>query len=338
MSTAFNRPFSRALILLCAALLTLTAHAPTALAAPEVDDEGAVPSVREVLDTALQQYNDAKGRLDVSLQRQAELNEQIRLTGLQLELLYAEVAVLAAAAYRGSRINTTNVLLETDSPEALLNAMTTLTYLTSRDDRKLRTLKAAKQTHAEQQQALADEIAFQKDQLALMEKQKKAAENALKRVGGGQVSAGFVPGKATATQAPRNADGSWPKQTCSVDDPTTSGCITPRTLHAYQEARRAGYTRYTSCYRSGSSGEHPKGRACDFSSAKTTFLNSRATGDDKTYGDKLTGWLMANSDRLGILYIIWYKQIWFPDRGWRSYGGDGTPAGDHYNHIHLSMQ
>jgi len=39
-----------------------------------------------------------------------------------------------------------------------------------------------------------------------------------------------------------------------------------------------------------------------------------------------------------VLYVIWFKQIWFPDRGWRSYSGDGTPAGDHYNHVHLSLQ
>jgi hypothetical protein len=39
-----------------------------------------------------------------------------------------------------------------------------------------------------------------------------------------------------------------------------------------------------------------------------------------------------------VLYVIWYKRIWLPGSGWRSYSGDGTPAGDHYNHVHLSVQ
>ena len=110
-------------------------------------------------------------------------------------------------------------------------------------------------------------------------------------------------------------------------------------LHAYQQARAAGFTRYTSCYRSGGSGEHPKGRACDFSAHSTGFLDQVATGDDKAYGDRLAAWCIANSDRIAVLYVIWYKRIWLPSTGWRTYtSGDGTPAGDHYNHVHLSVQ
>jgi hypothetical protein len=109
-------------------------------------------------------------------------------------------------------------------------------------------------------------------------------------------------------------------------------------LHAYQEARKAGFTHYTKCYRSGSSGEHPLGRACDFSANATTFVDAAATGADKTYGDRLAAWCIANADRIAVLYVIWYKRIWLPGSGWRSYSGDGTPAGDHYNHVHLSVQ
>ena len=123
-----------------------------------------------------------------------------------------------------------------------------------------------------------------------------------------------------------------------MPDPTTSGCLTPRTLHAYQEVRKAGFTHYTACFRSGSSGEHPLGRACDFSANASTFVNAAATGSDKAYGDQLAAWLLANSDRLAVLYVIWYARIWMPSTGWRTYHGDGTPAGDHLNHVHLSVQ
>ena len=114
--------------------------------------------------------------------------------------------------------------------------------------------------------------------------------------------------------------------------------MSARMRNAYNEARLAGFTHYTSCYRSGGGGDHPLGKACDFSANKSTFVNARATGDDLAYGNKLAAWCVANAKNLGVKYVIWYKRIWQPSSGWKSYGGDGTPAGDHYNHVHLSMQ
>ena len=122
-----------------------------------------------------------------------------------------------------------------------------------------------------------------------------------------------------------------------MKDPTTSGCLTPRTLHALQQARAAGFTRHTSCFSAGSWGEHPKGRACDFAAADG--FGGVATGGDKAYGDRLAAWLIANADRLAVLYVIWYRQIWMPGIGWRAYSrGDGTPSGNHTNHVHLSVR
>lgn len=43
--------------------------------------------------------------------------------------------------------------------------------------------------------------------------------------------------------------------------------------------------------------------------------------------------LVRNADRLGIYYVIWYKQIWFPARGWSTYHG----VSDHTDHVHVSM-
>jgi hypothetical protein len=145
-------------------------------------------------------------------------------------------------------------------------------------------------------------------------------------------------GTPAARKAPRNADGSLPAESCTVDDPTTSGCITPRTLNALQQAKAAGFTRFVSCYRSGGSGEHPKGRACDFAAAKNTF-GGVATGDERTYGNNLAAYFVHNADRLGVLYVIWFKQIWMESTGWRAYTkGNGDPASDHTNHVHLSVQ
>ena len=103
------------------------------------------------------------------------------------------------------------------------------------------------------------------------------------------------------------------------------------------QAKAAGYKRYVSCHRSGGGGEHPKGRACDFAAATSGFKNADATGGDRTYGNNLAAYYVKNASSLGVLYVIWYRQIWMPGTGWRSYSGGGSPAADHTNHVHLSM-
>src|SRR5262249_3142183 len=150
------------------------------------------------------------------------------------------------------------------NPETLLQAATTVDYLARRDDLLLHNLNEARKQLDNQQRQLQDEIALQQQQLAEMEKRKNDAGRALAAYGGG-AAGGFVAGAPSAKAAPRNPDGSWPRETCNQNDPTTTGCITPRMLHAYEEARLAGFTHYTACFRHQSWGEHPKGRACDFS-------------------------------------------------------------------------
>jgi hypothetical protein len=323
--------------LLVSVLLVLGGTVAPATADPVDPDGSANQSLREKLDAAAQAYNDAKGRLDASHARQGELQQHLGAAEQRLAQLDTEVGPIAAAAYRGNRLNLSMVLLDGDSPAAMLHDAATVDYLAQRDDREIRTLAKAKRDYAEQRAALDSEVKLQEQQVAEMEKRKQDATTALGNPGS-VAPAGGAGQKASANPAPRSADGSWPKESCSQKDPTTSGCLTPRTLHALREARAAGFNHFTACYRSGGGGEHPKGRACDFAANATGFQNARATGADKSYGDQLAAWFIANSDRLGVLYVIWYKQVWFPGLGWRAYtSGDGTPAGDHFNHVHLSV-
>ena len=140
-----------------------------------------------------------------------------------------------------------------------------------------------------------------------------------------------------ASPAKRRSDGTWPSEGCTIGDPTSNGCLTPRTLHAFQQARAVGFTHYVHCWREASFGEHPKGRACDFAAAPDGF-GAVATGSDRAYGNRLAAWFIDNADRLGVLYVIWFRQIWLPGIGWRSYQSSDDPAASHRNHVHLSVQ
>jgi hypothetical protein len=328
-------------LLAATALLLGAGLAPAAPAfaapSPSAPDEGDNKQLRAALDAAARGHIEAKARLDNSKRRQVALTAQ--LTELQGRLvgLTAQVGEVAAQSYRLGRLTPVSMLLKTADPESFLQRAADLDVMAQRDSKRLRDLTEAKAEAARAKAAIDIEIREQQKQLNVLAKKKRDAEVALAKVSSGS-SSGFSGGSASARPAPRNSDGSWPAESCSVNDPTPAdGCITPRTLHMLQQAQAAGYKRYVSCHRSGGDGEHPKGRACDFAAATNGFEDVSATGGDKAYGDSLANWAKNNASRLGIMYVIWYRQIWMPNTGWRSYSGGGSPAADHTNHVHISM-
>jgi hypothetical protein len=110
-----------------------------------------------------------------------------------------------------------------------------------------------------------------------MAARKQQAERALAAVGGGQATGGTGGSSSiVAEPAPRNADGSWPAESCSVYEDVTGGCITPRMAHAREQAQVAGFTHYVSCYRSNNDGgEHPKGTRVRLSRPTPTASSTR---------------------------------------------------------------
>src|SRR5262249_38782639 len=120
-----------------------------------------------------------------------------------------------------------------------------------------------------------------------------------------------------------------------------SGCITPRTLHAMQEAQANNFRRFVSCYRSGNRYEHPKGRACDFSVEQSGFGGNPGE-DARRYGDKPAPFVVKNAVVVGVMYVVWYCKVWIVGSGWKNYSSTGSkcgddPSGDHTNHVHLSI-
>ncbi|MDG4764988.1 hypothetical protein O7632_12890 [Solwaraspora sp. WMMD406] len=349
--------------------------APPTRAPADADDEGGTPSLRKELDAASKGWIDAKAALDHSTKRERQLTEQ--LTGIEADLRVRNdnVGQLVDRAYRNGRLGPVSALLNSTSPEGFLDRAAALSAVTANEEKQLRELYRTRDQVTRSKAAIDHEIREQRKQLTIMDQRKNQAERALAVAiaaeeraeaeraaaaeraassssgssssgssssgssSSGSSSSGSSSGSssASATPAPRNANGSWPSESCSINDPTTSGCITPRTLHALNQAKAAGFTRYVSCFRNGGSGEHPKGRACDFAAQPNGF-GGAASGGDKTYGDNLANYYINNADRLGVLYVIWYKRIWLPSSGWKAYSGaGGDPSSDHTNHVHLSV-
>ncbi|BEL10109.1 hypothetical protein Q0Z83_083000 [Actinoplanes sichuanensis] len=325
-----------ALLALFAAAVALVLVAP-ASPASAADPEGGTKKLRATLENAAKGYDAAKTKLANSKKRQKQLTEALARSETNATALTSQVNEVATRVYQMGRVNTVSLLLGSGSANNFMERLQSLDMLAKMDSTTLSGYRAEIDTAKKAKVALEAEIIEQQRQVNVMAKKKREAELALAEVGGG-AAGGFVdPNSAAAKPAPRNSDGSWPKESCTVKDPTSSGCITPRTLHAYQEAQAAGFKRYTVCFSERSSGEHPKGRACDHSAAAGGFENAAATGGDKTYGDRLAAFYVKNADELGVMYVIWYRQIWMPSTGWRAYSASGGPAAVHTNHVHLSM-
>ena len=336
MAAVILRRLSAVLALLIAAsVLWVGVVSSPAMADP---DEGGSKTLADALESAAKGQADAIQKLKASKKRQTELQNTVKTSQASAKQLEGQVDEIVNRTYRLGRTNTMSLLLNTSSPDEFLERVQQIDMLAQLDGKILQQYRDDVNEAQAAKAAVDQEIVEQQKQVAALTKKKKEAELALGSVGGGGAAGGFVSVNSPLAQpAPRNSDGSWPKESCTVDDPTTTGCITPRTLHAMQQAKSAGFTHYVACFRHQDSGEHPKGRACDFAAHSTGFLDEAATGADKTYGNNLAAYFIKNADRLGVMYVIWYRQIWMPGTGWKAYSPQGGPSVVHTNHVHLSM-
>ncbi|MFC4783570.1 mucin-2 protein [Nocardioides sp. MAHUQ-72] len=74
-------------------------------------------------------------------------------------------------------------------------------------------------------------------------------------------------------------------------------------------------------------GEHASGRAIDIMTS------------DKALGDQIAAFLQAHASELNLYDVIWWDQIWTPERaseGWRDYGDHGSATANHMDHVHVS--
>jgi hypothetical protein len=323
-------------LLALAVTVTLLIATPTGAAA-EPDEGGGQEKLIQNLEAAARGYLEAQDALEVSKNRQAQLKRELLQINGELVPLRKEVGAIAAAAYTQGRLNTLGALLASHSSDDFLSRATMLEEMTLREDEALNRLLSLEAKAKQNKESIDAEAAIQTAQAAEMKRRIDATELTLSKSGGRYASGWLDPNSPAAIPAPRTKSGGWPREYCSVKDPTgTGGCITPRLLHAYNEARRAKFTKFTKCWRTQSWGEHPKGRACDFSVHSGGFSGT-ATGNDRVYGDKLASFFIKNARALGVLYVIWYRKIWLPGVGWRSYHGCCGASAEHTNHVHLSM-
>ncbi len=339
------------------ALIALVAACLVGVTAPAAADPGEdiATDLQRQLEDASRGYLDAEAKLVGSRQRQADLAGRLTAAEAKVAAAQPQANEILVATYRtGGTASAASLLLGAGSSNSFVDRAASLRVIAARNERMLRELIDSQRQLAAAKGSIDAEVKLQEQQLAAMAKKKADAERALANYGGGPAEGPTAPAAPPATGGgssgggsggkpppaqPAPGNGSFPAERCSADDPTTNGCLTPRTLHALKQAQSAGFTRFVGCYRpQEDGGEHPRGRACDFA-AQSRGFGGVASGGDRTYGDNLSVYFIDNSRRLGVLYVIWFKRIWLPSSGWRAYTrGRGDPSSDHTNHVHLSVR
>jgi hypothetical protein len=109
-------------------------------------------------------------------------------------------------------------------------------------------------------------------------------------------------------------------------DPSVENGLTSNAVYVYRSVCHA-FPQITSYGGWDAHGEHASGKAIDI-----------MTGD-KALGDQIAAFLQSHAAELNLYDVIWWDQIWTPERaseGWRAYGDHGSATANHMDHVHVS--
>jgi hypothetical protein len=233
------------------------------------------------------------------------LGQVVRLQG-QLGRARQEVARLAAATYMDGVLDPTIVILGGGDAQRLLDQAGTLEYLaeqrTAREQSLAKLIEAGQRAQQVTESRIADLRSLISDLTG--QRHKVAA-----------LIAKFQP-----------------------ESPVIGASITPRMQKVKDEVdRRFGPFVDIGCYRAGSDGEHPLGRACDFMLSTGGVLPST---EKVALGYEVAAWAQAHASQLGIMYIIYRQRIWdirMASSGWVPMEDRGSVTANHFDHVHISV-
>ena len=224
----------------------------------------------------------------------------------QLAAAHLQLARLAAASYMGGAPDQALAFLSGGDPRQMLGRSATIEYLARQRDARDQQLQRLMVAGMQAAQAAQATVAGLRQMVATLAGQQQQIKRMLAR---------FQP-----------------------QSPTIGDTITPRMRGVRDEVdRRFGPFPAIGCYRPGSDGEHPLGRACDFMLSSGGVMPTAASIQK---GYDIAAWAQANASRLGIMYIIYRQRIWdvrMASSGWVPMADRGSITANHYDHVHISV-
>ena len=231
---------------------------------------------------------------------------RLRVLDRQLAAAHLQLARLAAASYMGGAPDQALAFLSGGDPRQMLGRSATIEYLARQRDARDQQLQRLMVAGMQAAQAAQATVAGLRQMVATLAGQQQQIKRMLAR---------FQP-----------------------QSPTIGDTITPRMRGVRDEVdRRFGPFPAIGCYRPGSDGEHPLGRACDFMLSSGGVMPTAASIQK---GYDIAAWAQANASRLGIMYIIYRQRIWdvrMASSGWVPMADRGSITANHYDHVHISV-
>jgi len=233
---------------------------------------------------------------------------RVRLLDRQLEAAHRRLARLAAASYMGNAPDQALAMFSGGGgdPQQMLGRSALVEYLAQQRDAREQELQRLTVAGQRAQQAAQAKVTGLRQMVAALVGQQKKIRRLLDQ---------FHP-----------------------QSPVVGDNITPRMREVRDEVdRRFGPFSAIGCYRPGSDGEHPLGRACDFMLSTGGVMPAAASIQ---LGYDIAAWAQANASRLGIMYIIYRQRIWdvrMGSSGWVPMENRGSITANHYDHVHISV-
>ena len=231
---------------------------------------------------------------------------RVRLLDRQLAAAHNLIARLAATSYMGSPPDQALAFFADGDPQQVLGRSATIDYLAQQRDAREQQLHWLTVAAKSAQQAAQAKVAGLRQKVEALAGQQQRVKRLLDQ---------FHP-----------------------QSPTLGDNITPRMREVRDEVdRRFGPFGAIGCYRPGSDGEHPLGRACDFMLSSGGVVPA---GSSIQKGYDIAAWAQANASRLGIMYIIYRQRIWdvrMASSGWVPMENRGSITANHYDHVHISV-
>jgi hypothetical protein len=231
---------------------------------------------------------------------------RVRTLDRQLDTAHRNLARLAAASYMGSAPDQVLAFFAGGDPQQMLGRSATIEYLARQRDARERQLYGLTVAGKRAEQAAEAKVAGLRQMVATLVSQQQRIKRLLAK---------FHP-----------------------QSPTIGDHVTPRMREVRDEVdRRFGPFSAIGCYRPGSDGEHPLGRACDFMLSSGGVMPAAASIQK---GYDIAAWAQANASRLGIMYIIYRQRIWdvrMASSGWVPMENRGSITANHYDHVHISV-
>lgn len=224
----------------------------------------------------------------------------------KLEQARQQLARLAASQYMSAGLDPALTPLMNDDPDTVLDRAVTAQHLARTTRERLSELSVLKDREEEARRTAKERLDEVRDEVEDLEKKRHKVQKLIEK---------FRP------------------QTPLIGGDN----VTPR----MRQVRDLVLERFSApyavgCYRAGSWGEHPVGRACDFMLSSGGAMPSAIQVEN---GWAIANWATENASRLGIMYVIYRQQIWDlrSGGGWRMMSDRGSITQNHYDHVHISV-